>query len=52
MHLKSKTLVVFIVAALCGAAADMQQITILRDETQYYITPWLTRAIAGCLAYL
>ena len=48
MNLILRTAIVFGVAILC-AAADMQQITILRDETQYYITPWLTRLSNGDL---
>src|SRR5581483_6088110 len=32
-----------------AGAAGMEHIAILRDETQYYITPWLTRLHNGDL---
>src|SRR4051794_34643264 len=36
-------------AGQAAAASGMEHITILRDETEYYITPWLTRLNNGDL---
>jgi hypothetical protein len=38
-----------LLAAGSIVAADMQHVTILRDDTLYYITPWLTRLRNGDL---
>ena len=46
--LKCVRIAVFVLAAAgVLAAIDLEHVVVLKDDTQYYITPWLTQARSG-----